>query len=149
MRDENAPNRRRRLGLYARPRAQLLMGLVLGLGFAALGGLMVWMYVSLQTFLQALAASGQISPQTALALNDMVYSYVRAAAVLAGVLAVTGWFLGLKMSKRIYGPMIPIRAHVAHLIRGEYASRVRTRESDEFRDLVAELNQLAETLERG
>lgn len=50
------------------------------------------------------------------------------------------------LSHRIFGPMVPMRRHVQKLIAGDYTSRLKVRTSDEFQDLVHDLNDLAEKL---
>lgn len=52
-------------------------------------------------------------------------------------------------SHRIFGPTVAIRRHVECLSKGDYSSRIHLRTTDEFRELSAELNHLAEILAGG
>lgn len=52
-------------------------------------------------------------------------------------------------SKNIFGPIVPFRQHLDKLCKGDFASRVRLRKGDEFKDLAEDLNHLAELLEQG
>ena len=48
---------------------------------------------------------------------------------------------------RFFGPLITIGRFVAKISDGDYTARVSVRKRDELQDLVAQLNQMAETLE--
>ena len=135
-------------GLWVKPKSQVLFALFLSAGFAAIGLILLVLLFSLETFLQDLAKANQLPTQTALSLTSFVYFYLRGAIALSGFFGLIGLVSGLVLSHRLYGPMVPIRAHVGRLMRGEYSSRVTTRANDEFKDLVNDLNRLAEALEK-
>ncbi len=57
------------------------------------------------------------------------------------------FYIVFKLTHRYYGPLVSIQRFLDKLINGEYDSRVSIRAKDELQDLVAKLNQLAETLQ--
>jgi HAMP domain-containing protein len=132
--------------LWLRPKSQLLLCMVLSLGFLILAGLMLFVINAFGAYLETLQGTNQIDTQTVILITSTLYPYLRIAAGIAGVFAVLGLFIGLMLSHRIYGPMIPIRNHVSKLIDGDYSSRIHLRPSDEFKELASDLNSLAERL---
>ncbi len=55
--------------------------------------------------------------------------------------------LGIRLSNRLYGPLIPLQRHIRNLIEGHYGSRVVLRRNDELTELRDSLNELAAVLE--
>jgi signal transduction histidine kinase len=51
-------------------------------------------------------------------------------------------------SRRIFGPVIPMRRHVQKLCEGDFTSRIHLRRGDEFKHLSEDLNHLAEVLQQ-
>lgn len=49
-------------------------------------------------------------------------------------------------SHRIFGPTVPMRRHIQSLTNGDYSSRIHPRSGDEFKELIEDMNQLAEAL---
>ena len=58
------------------------------------------------------------------------------------------YFLCVGYSKKLVGPPIAFRRHIAALEEGDYTSRIALRKGDAFGDVAHDLNQLAETLEK-
>ena len=54
----------------------------------------------------------------------------------------------LRLTHRIYGPLVSIKRFLNELKSGNYSARVILRKDDDLQDLVKELNELAETLEK-
>lgn len=68
------------------------------------------------------------------------------AALLA--LTASTMFVVFRQTHRMYGPMVSIHRFVNELKKGHFAARIRTRNNDEFQNLVAALNGLAEELHK-
>ena len=55
--------------------------------------------------------------------------------------------MGVRLSNRIYGPLVPMLRHIQNLKQGIYSSRVVLRQNDELIELRDALNELAAALE--
>jgi signal transduction histidine kinase len=55
---------------------------------------------------------------------------------------------GIRLTHRVAGPLVRIHGGLARLIRGDYAVQIRLRAGDELQDLAAQVNALAEVLQR-
>lgn len=135
-------------GLWVKPKAQLLLCSALSLGFVAMAVLVAVILFSFEGYLSRMRVANQIDMETSILISSWVFFYMRIVFTLAVFFAVCGVVTGIFLSHRVYGPMVPIRAHIARLINGDYSSRVHTRSGDEFKELAADLNSLAETLSR-
>ena len=58
------------------------------------------------------------------------------------------YFLCVGYSRKLVGPQIAFRRHIAAIESGDYSSRIVLRKGDAFDDVAHALNQLAETLEK-
>lgn len=140
-------NSRTLKGLWVRPRMQLFLCLLLSLGFLIQGGLLLVILQNFNRYFSELRAAGSIDV-TALGLfSSEILPLIRIAIMTSGFFAIAGLAVGIILGHRIFGPMVPIRAHVKRLIDGNYSERVKVRTGDEFHDLVLDLNVLAEILE--
>jgi sensor histidine kinase YesM len=81
-------------------------------------------------------------------LNDVFYSsaYILGGMVLAFFL-VFFWVV-FRETHKIYGPLVSIRRFLQELKGGRFNTRLKIRKNDELHALVAELNSLAEVLEK-
>lgn len=61
-------------------------------------------------------------------------------------LGILTFVLGIFYSHRIYGPKVALIRQVKSLIEGDYSAEAKLRKHDEFQDLAAELNRLAQSL---
>ncbi len=142
----------RRLSLTAHlvePFKQVRFGLyVIGVFFAFLAvlvGVLVWAFR--EQYLQVMdwfSIAQDAAPD--LMLNDVSQ---RAAFIVSGVLVlfvITMLNVIVRRTHRMYGPMISIHRFIEELKRGNYSARLKTRERDDFQDLVSHLNDLAESL---
>lgn len=81
-----------------------------------------------------------------LMLNDVSQ---KAGWIVGGVLLlfmITMLNVIVRRTHRMYGPMISINRFIEELRRGNYSARLKTREKDDFQDLVLRLNTLAQAL---
>lgn len=95
-------------------------------------------------------------------LADMAGDPVHAAAatsstttvlVLTYIFLLVGFlcsalYLALTITHRYLGPMVPILKHVKGLLEGDFQNRIYLRKGDEFQELAADLNRLAEQLQK-
>jgi signal transduction histidine kinase len=54
---------------------------------------------------------------------------------------------GVILSHRLYGPLVSIKRHIAHLREGDYSARLQLRSSDDMSEMRDSLNDLAAALE--
>lgn len=66
---------------------------------------------------------------------------------LTGLVASTAFWVGLRQSHRIAGPLYRLDQYLGLLLAGNYGDRVSLRESDEFREIADKINTLADRLE--
>lgn len=134
-------------GMWVYPKAQLILCALLSMGFVVLG-LLQWVVLrSIDFQIAALSRAYRIEPEIMNMLSSDLITPLKIATIISFVLAACGIGVGFVLGHRIYGPMVPIRAHVKNLINGEYKARVRIRTGDEFKELVQDLNILAEMLD--
>lgn len=67
--------------------------------------------------------------------------------VVAVAFALVAVLIGVKLSHRIYGPLVPFARHIEQLKTGNYSVRMNLRKTDDMNELKDALNSLAETLE--
>jgi hypothetical protein len=134
-------------GMWVYPKAQLILCALLSMGFIVLGLLQLVLLRSFHFQLDALSRAYHIEPEIINMLSNDLSTPLKVATIISFVLALSGIGVGFVLGHRIYGPMVPIRAHVKKLIDGDYKARVRVRTGDEFKELVQDLNVLAEMLD--
>jgi methyl-accepting chemotaxis protein len=142
----------RRLSLTAHlvePFKQVRFGLyVIGVFFgflAVLVGVLVWAFR--EQYLQVMdwfSIAQDAAPD--LMLNDVSQKAAWIVSVVLVAFIVTMLNVIIRRTHRMYGPMISINRFIEELKRGNYSARLKTRENDDFQDLVARLNGLAEAL---
>lgn len=136
-------------GYFIRPKQQakyamMFMGGAM-LSVVALLGLLV---VSFNHAIARYNAKFQGNAEVGLTISDSFtnsFLLIITFAVIAGVLSI---YWGIRVSHRIYGPLIPLRRHIDKLIEGDYSARVRLRKSDDMVELCDAMNELAEALEK-
>lgn len=82
-------------------------------------------------------------------LNNKVF-WINGAimgVILLAFVATLLWVV-VRRTHRMYGPMVNIIGFVEKLRAGDFSARVRLRKGDDFHDVAAKLNELAETLEK-
>lgn len=132
--------------LWVNPKSQLTQCFMLSAGFVAIDAILIFIMLNFESYLETLKATHQIDSQTIILIASYLFFYLRILTFISSIFAVFGFFVGIMLSHRVYGPIVPIRAHVKRLIEGDYTSRVHTRKYDEFKELTADLNTLADRL---
>ena len=62
-------------------------------------------------------------------------------------LSVFALVTGFVLSHRMYGPLVSIKRHIAHLREGDYSARLSLRQTDDMSEMRDALNDLAAALE--
>lgn len=108
----------------------------------------LYLLVALEKNVQAVLEKGQVPGDVSEALLDHIGRVEVNISVISLVLMVISIFMGVRLSHRIYGPIVQFRRHVASLAGGDYSSRVNLRDHDHFFELSEDLNALAEKLQK-
>ncbi len=141
-----ASNRRSRIGLI-NPQRQLRIAFYsMGGGITALMLFCIYLLMSLENSFQNMLANAQVPTEVSDSLLDQVGSAQLQVSFAGLLLLACAVFIGIKVTHRVYGPVVQIRKHIANLIAGDYSSRVQLRDHDHFTELAEELNLLAEKL---
>ena len=140
--------RRTPQGTLIRPRQQLRYAMMM-----ICGGILV------QTFLTAFVAYfinrsvteitiiHGMDPNVSATITHSIIQAMVTMMVVACALGTGAILIGVKLSHRIYGPMIPFTRHIEELKAGNYTSRIRLRKTDDLVEIQEALNDLAESLE--
>jgi len=80
--------------------------------------------------------------------QDAMNNNIILSGVLLIIMALILAFVVTKRTHRMYGPMIAMSRALQELQKGNYTHRIKIREKDDFKKVVAELNNLAEVLEK-
>lgn len=136
------------MGLLVRPQKQLKFALMFtGGALLSLTALVALTAIIFNHTLKTLSDTQQIQTDVGFLLRDtMMFPFflMVSGAFAIGLFCI---FLGIKISNRIYGPLVPLLRHIDNLKQGVYTSRVVLRRHDELSELRDALNDLASTLE--
>lgn len=142
------PFKRTFLGMIVRPQKQMRFALMFAGGaLLSITALVALTAIVFNHTLKNLAETQKIELEIGYLLRDtMVYPFF---ILIMGVFLIGSFviYLSIRLSNRIYGPLIPLLRHIQNLKQGIYSSRVVLRQNDELTELRDALNELAATLE--
>lgn len=135
-------------GSLVRPKQQLKYAMILvGGGILAQSFVIGAMALFLNRTVQHITQLQEIDPQLGVSITQAITSAMILILLVATAVAVGAIFIGLKLSHRVYGPMVPFQRHIEELKAGNYASRISLRKNDDLVEIRDALNDLAITLE--
>ena len=135
--------------ILVKPRAQLRYAFVLfGAGLLMMVMIVSYLLLSFNKTIETLHATYQIDAVVIDRLQMSLYSTLVMVIIFGAVIAAVTISIGIALSHRIFGPVVPIQRHIQSLIEGRYESRLNLRKNDEFQELMSSLNTLAESLEK-
>lgn len=141
-------DRRTLRGLFIKPRQQLKYSFMfMGGGMMILCLFIAVVIYSVNRTLFALESAYGMDPSVAQTIRQALTSTLSISCVLSAVLAAFSFVIGLQLTHRIYGPLIPLQRHIDELRNGNFSSRVHLRKNDEMLELQEGLNSLATALE--
>ena len=136
--------------ILVEPKGQLRYAFFLfGAGIFMMMVIVIYLLLSFNKTIESLHALYQIDGAVIDHLQLSLYSTLTMVVIFGFILAAVTISIGVALSHRIFGPIVPLKRHVESLIEGKYQSRVQLRKKDEFQDLAVELNRLAANLENG
>lgn len=142
------PHKRTWLGLIVRPEKQMKYALLFtGGAVLCITALVAQTAVVFNHTLKHLSDTNALNLEIGLLLKDSMvtpFLIMVSGGFIIGILAV---LFSVRLSNKIYGPLIPLQRHIKNLKDGHYGSRAVLREGDEFMELRDSLNELAAILE--
>lgn len=136
-------------GLVVRPREQFRYAfLIIGTSVIVQAGIVLLFMHAIQIQLGEIFSAYRISPEAgAVIIHSIVYLLVITFVASLGC-ALLAMAAGLKLSHRIFGPLVPINRQIEALVAGNYAARITLRDKDDLNEIRDGLNLLATTLEK-
>lgn len=146
---EDGPNRRSIKNILVNPQQQLKysFALVAGCCLSVILFLMVVVFQIKQT-IAAMGLAYQLDGDVIDAIQGALTSAVYVSILLAVAIAFLAVLMGIRMSHRVYGPIVAIKRHIANLSEGNYKARLSLRRNDDLLEIRDALNALAEALEK-
>ena len=151
MSESNADlDRRKKLsqGLVVRPKEQFRYAfLIIGTSVIVQAAIVLLFMHAIQIQLAEIFAAYRIAPEAgAVIIHSIVALLIITFAASLGC-AFLAMAAGLKVSHRIFGPLIPINRQITALVEGNYSARITLRDKDDLNEIRDGLNLLATTLE--
>ena len=133
--------------ILLRPEFQLKYSFYfVGMTLVMMGSVFLLFLLSLEDMISTLAVVYRIEPDVIGAIQNSLKTATFTTitvAILFGIISVS---LGIILTHRLIGPMIPIRRLIRQLNDGEYGVQGRLRTKDDYQEVMNELNQLSKTL---
>ena len=143
--EEKASDRRTFKGLLVKPREQIKYSFIfMGGGMLILTIFIGVVMFSLNRTLVSVEIAYGLDPEVASAIRSSLTATLSIALLLSAVLSASAILLGLQMSHRLYGPLVPIQRHISEMKSGNFSTRIQLRKNDELLELQEALNDLAE-----
>lgn len=141
-------DRRTLRGLLIKPKEQFKYSfLLMGGGMLVLTIFIGLVIFSLSRTIGLLEAAYGLDSEVAQAIRGSLTSTLAVTFLVSAILTAFTFLLGIQLSHRIYGPLIPLQRHIKEMQMGNFASRVKLRKNDELLELQDSLNDLASTLQ--
>jgi len=141
------PHQRSMKNLLLRPDFQLKYSFYfVGMTLIVMGAVFMLFLLSLKDMIKTLAVVYNIEASVVDAINESIgtatYTTI-AVALLFGMISVS---LGVILTHRLIGPMVPIRRLISQLAEGQYGVQGRLRTKDDYQEIMNELNRLSVSL---
>jgi signal transduction histidine kinase len=146
---EDGANRRSVKNILVNPRRQLKfsLALVVGCSLSVILFLMVVVFQVKQT-ITTLGLAYRLDADVVGAIQSALTSAVYVSMLLAFGVTGLAFVIGIRLSHRIYGPIVAINRYIDSLTEGNYKARLTLRKDDDLTEIRDSLNKLAESLEK-
>ena len=121
--------------------------LIFAIGFLLISLLFGVLLFRLNDMIQTLASLAQDPEQAAAATANTSIVLMSTYCFLLLSFLCSALFLGLVITHRYLGPMVPIQRHVKNLLEGKFEHSIQLRKNDQFKELADDLNRLAARLQ--
>lgn len=147
--EQDGRNRRSFKNIMVNPKQQLRYSFVVVTGccLSVIAFLMVVVFQVKQT-MATLAVAYRLDTEVVTAIQSALTSAVYVSILLAVGVTFLSVLVGIRLSHRIYGPVVAIKRHIGALTEGDYKVRLTLRKHDDLLEIRDSLNQLAEALEQ-
>lgn len=146
---EGSRNRRSVKNIIVSPKQQLRYSLVLVVGSCLTLALFVGVLIfQINQTITTLGLAYSLDAEVVEAIQKSLSSALWMAMILAALSILSSLALAIRLSHKIYGPMVAIKRYLDALMSGDYKARLNLRQGDDLLELRDALNQLAETLEK-
>lgn len=146
--DDESSESRAPTGILIRPREQFRYALVLVAGGIIAQSLVILtMAYYLNTAVAQVIETHEINPEVGQSISHTISLSMTVLMIIAVAFAMGATWIGIKLSHRMYGPMVPFNRHIDKLKQGYYNHRMNLRKTDELKELRDALNSLAESLQ--
>jgi signal transduction histidine kinase len=144
----DALSKRTPTGVLIRPRQQFRYAFILVAGGILAQSLVIGlMAYFINSTITNVIDTHHLDSEVATTITHAISLSLFILMVVAVAFALVAVLIGVKLSHRIYGPMVPFTRHIELLRNGRYNTRMNLRKSDDLVELKDALNSLAETLE--
>ncbi len=146
---DNQSGRRLLRNFIIRPGVQIrYLVYILSVGLVFMLVMFSFMLMTLTRMFSQAAQIANIEYDIQLAIQNAIISawivFALSCIAFAGLSAV----IGILLTHRVFGPIVPIRRHLAALKKGNYKQVTQLRQHDELKEVADDLNQVSELLEK-
>jgi signal transduction histidine kinase len=145
---QSSDSRRTPHGVLVRPRQQFKYAFLLVAGGILAQSLVI---AVIAYFINSSVATvfdqNHLDPGVGTTITHAINLALSILMLVAIGFALVAVLIGVKLSHRIYGPMVPFTRHIQHLKDGNYQVRMNLRKNDDMVELKDALNSLAASLE--
>lgn len=142
------PLRRAPKGILIRPRQQFRYAFVLVAGgILAQSAVIGAMAYFINSTITNVVDTHQLDPVVGATITHAITISMSLLMLVAVAFALVAVLVGVKLSHRIYGPLVPFTRHIEKLKEGHYSNRMNLRRTDDLVELKDALNGLAEALQ--
>jgi methyl-accepting chemotaxis protein len=140
--------RRAPRGILIRPRQQFKYAFVLVAGgIIAQSVVIAVMAYFINNTIANVIDTHQLDPAVGATITHAITLSMSLLMLIAVAFALVAVLIGVKLSHRIYGPLVPFTRHIDALKNGKYSTRMNLRRTDDLVELKDALNSLAEALQ--
>lgn len=133
--------------ILLRPEFQLKYSFYfVGTTLVIMGGVFLLFLLSLREMMDTIAVVYNIESSVIGAIRDSLRTATYTTIAVALLFAMISVSLGVILTHRLVGPMIPIRRLIAQLNEGQFGVQGRLRTKDDYQELMSDLNKLSASL---
>ena len=130
--------------ILLRPEFQLKYSFYfVGITLITMGGVFLLFLLSLEDMISTLAVVYRIEPEVIGAIQDSLRTATFTTIIVGALFGLISVSLGIILTHRLIGPMVPIRRLIQQLTEGQYGIQGRLRNKDDYQDVMSDLNKLS------
>lgn len=135
--------------ILLRPEFQLKYSFYfVGMTLVTMGAVFLLFLLSLEDMIATLAVVYRIEPEVIGAIQQSLKTATFTTIVVGALFGLISVSLGIILTHRLIGPMVPIRRLIQQLTEGQYGVQGRLRTKDDYQDVMSDLNKLSNSLSK-